>query len=324
MKLSRERLLAEASQTGFRAEILEKVIRLIGLLQGMNHHPAVKGRLVLKGGAALNLFLFDLPRLSVDLDLNYIGAVERIDMDAERPRIDRAIEAVCQREGLGIRRRPGRHAGGKWQLTYTSPLGLGGHLAIDVNFLLRVPLWPPAMSASRPVGSFRASAVPVLDPHELAAGKLVALFARRASRDLFDAYNLLKLRPWERERLRLGFVVYGAMNRKDWRTVSIDEISFEAREIRRQLVPLLRQDQIPSDRYIEIWVDQLVAECRDLLSLVLPLEFHEIEFLDRLLNAGEIVPELLTTDPEVVARIASHPGLKWRAMRTSRDRNGSS
>jgi len=29
---------------------------------------------LLKGGTALNLFLLDLPRLSVDIDLNYIGA----------------------------------------------------------------------------------------------------------------------------------------------------------------------------------------------------------------------------------------------------------
>lgn len=323
MKLSRERLLAEAAQTGFRAEILEKAIRLLGILQRLNQHQSLRGRLALKGGAALNLFLFDLPRLSVDLDLNYVGATERIAMDAERPRLEQAIEAVCQGEDLGIRRRPGKHAGGKWQLTYTSPLGLGGHLAIDVNYLLRVPLWPPAMTASRPVGSFRAPAVPVLDTHELAAGKLVALLARRASRDLFDAYNLLSLLPLERDRLRLGFVVYGAMNPKDWRTVSVDGISFDAREIRRQLVPLLRQDQNPGDRGIATWVDQLVTECRDLLSVVLPLESHELEFIDRLLEAGEIVPELLTADPETAARIASHPGLRWRAMRTRRHRNGS-
>ena len=35
-----------------------------------------KNRLVLKGGTALNLFFFDLPRLSVDIDLNYVGKLE--------------------------------------------------------------------------------------------------------------------------------------------------------------------------------------------------------------------------------------------------------
>jgi hypothetical protein len=33
--------------------------------------------MVLKGGTALNLFVLDVPRLSVDIDLNYIGAADR-------------------------------------------------------------------------------------------------------------------------------------------------------------------------------------------------------------------------------------------------------
>ncbi len=74
MNISREKLLTEAARTGFRAEIVEKVFLLLDLLEVMNTHPALKDRMALKGGAALNLFVFDLPRLSVDLDLNYIGS----------------------------------------------------------------------------------------------------------------------------------------------------------------------------------------------------------------------------------------------------------
>ncbi|MGO9837807.1 MAG: nucleotidyl transferase AbiEii/AbiGii toxin family protein [Polyangiaceae bacterium] len=62
---------------------------------------------------------------------------------------------------------------------------------MDLNFLLRVPLWPIVGMDSNPAGSFRATKVPVLDLHELAAGKLATLLARRASRDLFDAHALL-------------------------------------------------------------------------------------------------------------------------------------
>ena len=58
-------------------------------------HPVLKGRLVLKGGTALNLFLFDLPRLSVDIDLNYIGAVDRATMLQEKPKLEQAVQAVC-------------------------------------------------------------------------------------------------------------------------------------------------------------------------------------------------------------------------------------
>ena len=71
MRLSRERLQREAAATGFRVEILEKVAQLLELLAGLNRHPYLKGRLALKGGTALNLFIFDAPRLSIDIDLNY-------------------------------------------------------------------------------------------------------------------------------------------------------------------------------------------------------------------------------------------------------------
>lgn len=190
-------------------------------LEGFQGHPFLRGRLALKGGTALNVFLFDLPRLSVDVDLNYVGAVERATMLAERPKVEEAIRAVCARDGFAVTRFPADHAGGKWRLRYASALGQGGNLEIDVNFMFRVPLWPPVTRDSRPVGSYTAAGVTVLDLHELAAGKLAALLARHASRDLFDAHLLLTQGKVERERLRLAFVVYGAMNRRDWRGVSV-------------------------------------------------------------------------------------------------------
>jgi predicted nucleotidyltransferase component of viral defense system len=94
VKISREALLVEAEATGFRAEILEKVIHLIHLLEGFRSHPFLKDRLALKGGTALNLFVFDLPRLSVDIDLNYVGSHEREVMLAERPKLEEAIRMV--------------------------------------------------------------------------------------------------------------------------------------------------------------------------------------------------------------------------------------
>ena len=67
----------EAAFTGFRTEVLEKVIHLLSLLDTLRLHPFLKKRVGLKGGTALNLFVFDVPRLSVDIHLNYIGAADR-------------------------------------------------------------------------------------------------------------------------------------------------------------------------------------------------------------------------------------------------------
>ena len=74
MKVSGERLRAEAQATGFRPEVLEKSLRLLSLLDGLRSHPFLKGRLAVKGGTALNLFLFELPCLSVDIDRIHFGS----------------------------------------------------------------------------------------------------------------------------------------------------------------------------------------------------------------------------------------------------------
>jgi predicted nucleotidyltransferase component of viral defense system len=319
VNLSRERLLREAAATGFRPSMLEKVARLLALLDGFNAHPFLKGKLALKGGTALNLFVFDVPRLSVDIDLNYIALADREGMMAERPKIEQAVVAVCEREGFQTRRVPTEHAGGKLMLRYQGALGDNGNLEVDLNFLLRVPLVPVLYTDSKPVGAFRATKVPVLDLHELAAGKLAALLARRASRDLFDSHALLGRDDLDLDLLRVLFVAYGGMNRKDWREVAVKDVDLVSREVDEQLLPLLRGDAL------ETWqksAPALVAECRKRLKAVLPLRKNERKFLDRLLDEGQIEPALLTDDAKLAERIAIHPALAWKALNVKEHRKG--
>jgi len=204
MQTSEKELLREANETGFRPEIMEKVWHLMAILDGISVHPFLKERLVLKGGTALNLFFFDLPRLSVDIDLNYIGQVNRQALLLERPEIEKALEAIFRREGLSIRRIPEKHAGGKWQLRYASVLGGNCNLAVDLNYMFRIPLYGIHKKSSNSIGTQKTKEIPLLDIHELGAGKLAALFGRHASRDLFDAHQLLTKYSLDIEQLRLA------------------------------------------------------------------------------------------------------------------------
>ena len=318
MKISPEKLAAEAEATGFRPDVLEKVAHLLGLLDALRSHPFLKGKLVLKGGTALNLFVFDVPRLSVDIDLNYVGAEDRDGMLAERPKVEQAVQAVFAREGFTVRRMPEEHAGGKWSLRYGSGPGRGGNLEVDLNFMFRVPLWPLTIRDSHSVGPWRATGIPVLDHHELAAGKLAALLSRRQARDLLDGHRILRMDEIDSNRLRIGFVVYGAMNRKDWRTVSADDVEFDATELTRQLVPTLRinspEVQVESAEYGA----RLVKECREGLSAVVPFSDAEREFLDLLLDRGEIDSTILTSDTTLQKRIQGQPLLEWKAINVRR------
>jgi hypothetical protein len=178
--------------------------------------------------------------------------------------------------------------------------------------MFRMPLWP-VTKLDAEVGSYSASRIPVLDLHELAAGKLAALLARHASRDLFDVHQLLTSGDLNRELLRLGFVIYGAMNRRDWRTVNADDVGYDVGEIENHLVPVIRSDYLKEQKAGD-WAERMIAECRERLGIVLPMSDTEIEFLDQLLDHGEIKPELLTADAQMGKRIKSHPLLQWKAL----------
>ena len=255
--LTREELQRAAAEGGFDTESYEKVSVLVALLEGVRSHPYLGRRLVLKGGPALNLFVLDLPCLSVDIDLNYVGAADRDTMLAERPQVERAIEQVCGRQGVTVKCVPSDHAGGKWRLSYASALGGTRSLELDVNFVLRTPLWPVGFSDCRPVGGIRATRVAVLDVHELAAGKLAALFARSAARDLFDARGLLRRDGLDRAKLRLGFVVYGGANRRDWREVAVSDVTTTPAGVDAQLAPMLREGTRPRREDVGRWTESL-------------------------------------------------------------------
>ena len=71
-----------ANATGFIRDTVEKVMRLIDILESI-FSTKWKDKLVLKGGTAINVFYVNMPRLSVDIDLDYIG-VSREEMLADK------------------------------------------------------------------------------------------------------------------------------------------------------------------------------------------------------------------------------------------------
>lgn len=94
MKFTPAQIRELATNTRFPAENLEKVLRLRELLTEFRKHTYLRGKLVLKGGTALNFFYLNLTRLSVDIDLNYIGHIDREATLRDRPEIAKAVEQV--------------------------------------------------------------------------------------------------------------------------------------------------------------------------------------------------------------------------------------
>lgn len=315
MKISKERLSAVAMQTGFRPEILEKVIRLMDLLNAIFTDDYLASRLALKGGTALNLFYFDLPRLSVDIDLNYIGAIDRDTMLAEKPLVLSRIEKLIAENDYQVIRRSEEHAGGKWSLRYQSDLIRQGQIEVDLNFISRVNLWPIIKIDSGELGNYQAKEIPTLEYHDLIGGKLNALFSRHSSRDLFDMYQIfMQSDRLDFERLRIAFVVYGATSRKDWRTISMDQINFKPLELKNMLLPMLRHAEFDGRKEIREWANELMDVCRANLTKLFPFNQGEIAFLDGIHERGVIQAELLTQDLSLIHLIRLNPVLLWKCQ----------
>jgi hypothetical protein len=317
MLTSKEALMSEARIKGYKPEILEKVYCLLSVLQQIMEVPYLKERLVLKGGTALNLFCVDeMPRLSVDIDLNYIGHIDREVMLAERRIITEAIQQLFEQNQFERYRSPTHHAGGKMVWFYASVLGQRGALEVDINFMHRQVLWPINWKKSNLVQQVQQSLIPVLDIHELAAGKLAALLDRKVSRDLFDAHYLMHHINFDLQKLRLSFVVYLAMTEIPMERLTTDQIQYDLTDLRNRLLPVLHQQAVSrSVPGLKAWAEKLTHELKESLSALLPLKKNEIEFIEVIRNHGEIKADLLTNDSELAQKIQGHPALLWAAKK---------
>ena len=86
-KYSKAELTEKAMNLNFIRDTLEKVYRLADVLAYLHANPLTQNTLALKGGTAINLTILDLPRLSVDIDLDYSENQTREEMMNNREKI---------------------------------------------------------------------------------------------------------------------------------------------------------------------------------------------------------------------------------------------
>ena len=91
-----------AKEQGFIRDNLEKVMRLVEILNYFHDSPLLSKSLVLKGGTAINLTVFQLPRLSVDIDLDFTVDCDRESMLSIRQEVNNEILRYMESDGSRI------------------------------------------------------------------------------------------------------------------------------------------------------------------------------------------------------------------------------
>lgn len=145
----------------------------------------------LKGGTAINLFVRNMPRLSVDIDLAFVPIGDRATALAE---IDAALGRI--RATLADRPYDYRVHVGKRQEGSICGLLVSDRAAeikIEVSPVLRGLVYQGSVQriVERAESEFGFAEVPVVSFADLYAGKIVAALDRQHPRDLFDVKLLL-------------------------------------------------------------------------------------------------------------------------------------
>lgn len=298
-----------AQREDFDQDAFEKAYRLARLLQDIGDHPWLAPRVALKGGTCINLFHGALPRLSVDMDLNYIGAIEKDRMQAEKPEVMAALRDVAKAQGYTPDDVRFAYAGWTVRFVYESVRGQRASVKADVNFLMRVPLYGIEQRKLPAIFALPRAEVPCLTLEEVYGGKFAALAVRGEPRDVFDAAHFIENgSPGDPERLRKAFLFHASMSDATLRTVDLETIQrLTADAYRQRLYPLLRRADKPDTA-------QLQALVLPRLSEMLTLTSDEKEF-GRRLEEHEYDPSLLFGDVSVGPDVASHPAAEWRRLK---------
>ena len=166
-------------ETGFDRDLLEKVIHLTSILSELVKNDTIAENLVLKGGTSLNLIHLDMPRLSIDLDFNYIGSLDREQMLKERKDIEKIIEKIGSDLGYEVEDRGSSYIISRKIFRYEKTTGIKDHVKIEINFLQRMPVGEVKRSKFKLVDpKIESFNVPTYSVEELCAQKMVACLDR--------------------------------------------------------------------------------------------------------------------------------------------------
>lgn len=312
MEFGRAQLGQSAKQCGFVRDTFEKVLRLKEVLAYLNTQPYLKEHLALKGGTAINMTVFNLPRLSVDIDLDFTPNLSLADMMIARQKIKELIHEYMTIEGYHLSDASRyshsldamlfqyRNAGGNWD-----------NIKIEINYSLRAHLFAPI--ETQILTDIFADDVKIrtLKPMEIFAAKANALMSRAAARDLYDFNNMQYFGLFDKteyELFRKCIVFYASISaetiNKTFDTSAIDSLNFT--KVKRDLFPVLRK----KDNFN---LEERKQQAKDYIGELMVLTPQEKEYMEAF-EKKEYKPELLFEDKTILENIKEHPMALWRMI----------
>ena len=188
--------------------LAEAYRKQVALLIKMVPLVAAEPAFALKGGTTINLFLRDMPRVSVDIDLTYVPIKNRASSLKE---IDAAMKRIAAAIEHGVRGAKVNTSAPKGEKGITKLIvrGDGAQIKIEVTPVLRGCVYEPEERSvsARVEEEFGFAEMSVVSFPDLYGGKIVAALDRQHPRDLFDVRDLFAKEGID-DKTRKAFIVY--------------------------------------------------------------------------------------------------------------------
>lgn len=316
MNYSLQELYQLSKKFNFNRDTLEKVLRLSSMLEIFNTNTELKNKYVLKGGTAINICLFDLPRLSVDIDLDF-----NIDLNKEETKIIRTnhrelINAIIQLKGYTLDSKSRfSYTLDSYILKYTNSIGMTDYIKLELNYSNRIHIFDPEQY------SVKSTIIPnniilSLNVIELYASKIAALIGRTTARDIYDVYNMIEnkiIKPENLEMLKKCAIFYLCLSND---AITIETLinnfvknmeNTNYNSFKRNLIPLLKVGTTLN-------VEELKSVVTSYIEQLFILSENEILFVNKFIN-GSFNPILLFSE-KIAKRVNKHPMVEWKLKKS--------
>src|SRR3990170_1540980 len=197
-KLKREYDLDTLARTyGFNIRQIEKVCRTADLLEGISAAKFLSDRLSLYGGTALTfVYSPEILRLSIDLDFNY-RHTDNAEWGEIRKEIDERLKDLIYRQeydqmDIAIN---ATYPLARFTVRYVNAHGSEDNFKIEIGYLRRTPLLKAdTLAGFKHIGTQETFKTRTPMKEELFANKCCTLLYRKTPRDLFDTYQITKMK----------------------------------------------------------------------------------------------------------------------------------
>ena len=305
-------------ETDFIRSPLEKVYRLVEILETISKGPGIENKFLLKGGTALQLMYTDIRRLSVDIDLNYIGSLNRDEMMEDREKIDIFLHRIFREFHYDLEKQESNHSMEQYIIAYNDVTGNRDRVKVEINFSERIPVLPVVnRRVNHPFDILGDLEFPTFTYNELVAQKTRALITRATPRDLFDVYYLsVDQESIDKDIYRKLTIFYLCLTPQDVRKMNSDLIrGIDQRDIKRFLIPMMKR----GDHRIDL--DEMKQRCVETVDMILSFSNNEKMFLDRYYDEHQFDQKLLFEDIEIRSDLVDHPVIKWRLSQLKKHTN---